>query len=81
MSALSLNESITPTNAYSSGYGGAVKFGLGFDYAPTSLDGIGFRIAYEGDYFAVDSSDNAPEFKDIYSQSLNLLYFGVQYKF
>lgn len=79
LSALNLDETGS-ADVYSTESGAAVRFGLGFEYAPASLSGVGFRIAYEGDYFAVDSDVNTATIKS-YTQSTNLLYIGAQYKF
>ena len=68
-------------NYYSDSSTAAYKLGVGFEYAPSIFKGLGFRIAYEGDYYSVKSNATAPEFKSEYTQGDAMYYFGVQYKF
>lgn len=81
LSSLNLNETGT-LNIYSDDSGGALKFGFGFEYAPVKLHGVGFRIAYEGDFYSLDTSDYSSfYFEDAYFQSVSIFYLGAQYKF
>lgn len=82
LSSLNIDEtSNSDSNYYEDSSTTAIKFGLGFEYSPHSLNGFGFRIAYESDFFVYDSTNTESEFKDIYTQSANLVYLGAQYKF
>jgi len=81
LSSLTFNETSSPTDGFNNTTN-AIRLGLGFEYTPDFLENIGFRIAYENDYFNSDNNFfSAPEFKDTYSQYMDSLYFGVQYKF
>ena len=68
---------------YDSGTTTSVEFGFGFEYIPYSLDGIGFRIAYEGDFYGVKDTNpsNVPELSNSYINNLGMLYLSAQYKF
>jgi opacity protein-like surface antigen len=76
---VNFNESGTGT-VYQDTSATAVRFGLGFEYTPSSLNGFGFRVAYEGDSFETTNTYGA-EFKSSYNQTLALFYLGAQYKF
>ena len=79
LSYINLDES-GEVEAYSSDSGMGMKFGLGFEYTPKQLKGVGFRVAYEGDFFSVTQyTDGINE--DTYTQSVSLLYIGASYKF
>lgn len=80
LSSLSFNDSGS-IDFYENSTVAAFRFGIGFEYSPEVLKGLGFRVAYEGDYYAVTSRSTASEFKDTYTQSTNVLYIGAQYKF
>ena len=56
-----------------------LKLGIGFEYTPKELKGVGFRIAHETDIYVLE--EDIDEKENIYIQSLNLFYFGVSYKF
>jgi len=65
----------------------AFHSGLGVDYAPTMLKGVGFRFAWVNDIYNVKASkaSGTPtniklEEKD-YAQTAGLLYLGVDYNF
>jgi len=59
---------------------GAFHYGFGLEYEPNALNGLGFRIAYEGDIYAIELQGVGVDDKT-YSQSLGQLYLGVQYRF
>lgn len=62
--------------------GVGVRVGLGIQYDPASLHGVGFRLAYEGDAFGVETGLPAGRhLKGEYSQALGMLYFSAQYRF
>ena len=61
-----------------------IHSGIGVDYYPTILKGIGFRAAFSGDT-AIDSvytvnDNNTTESKTLW-QAYNLFYLGIEYKF
>ena len=58
--------------------GTAFHFGAGVEYAPKKLEGLAFRVAYEGDLFVVDSG--TPIIDD-YTMTIGTLYAGATYKF
>lgn len=62
----------------------SMRFGLGGEYAPAELNGLGFRVAYISDV-AMDFNYNAyneNETATTYMMSVNgMLYVGAQYKF
>jgi len=55
----------------------AFAYGVGIEYAPTVLDGLGFRASWNADIFAVEKilSD------ETYTQAFGMLNVSVQYKF
>ena len=59
----------------------AFHLGLGLDYIPKGLGGIGFRLAYEGNSFSYDVDSNVSTKDDTYRQAFGILYLGVHYKF
>ena len=59
----------------------AMHLGLGLDYTPRGLGGLGFRMAYEGDSFSYDVDSNITTDEDTYRQAFGILYLGVHYKF
>ena len=56
-------------------------YGLGFQYEPDVLHGVGFRIAYEADTYATALSTGYTATDKTYTQVNSLLYAAVQYKF
>jgi len=64
--------------------GVSLRFGLGGEYAPAKLNGIGFRVAYISD-LAMDFNYNAySENKTATTTMMSIsgmLYIGAQYKF
>lgn len=56
-----------------------LHYGLGFQYEPDVLHGVGFRIAYEADMYATAVAGGLED--KTYTQTNNLLYVAVQYKF
>ena len=54
-------------------------YGVGFQYEPDFLYGIGVRIAYEADVYATQVVGGTTD--KTYSQTNNMLYAAVQYKF
>jgi hypothetical protein len=60
--------------------GAAVHYGVGVQYEPDALLGLGFRMAYEADSYAIEVQDSISGNKT-YTQTLGMLYLGVQYKF
>jgi len=57
-----------------------IHLGIGLDYVPGTLGGIGFRIAYESNSFVYDFNQDTPQ-EEQYAQAFGLLYLGVGYKF
>lgn len=60
--------------------GAAVHYGIGVQYEPDVLAGLGFRMAYEADSYVIEVQDTFGGNKE-YTQTLGMLYLGVQYKF
>jgi len=56
-----------------------LHYGVGFQYEPDFLYGAGFRIAYEADMYATAVTGGLDD--KTYTQTNNLLYVAVQYKF
>ncbi len=56
-------------------------YGLGFQYEPDILHGVGFRVAYEADMYATALSTGSSVTDKTYTQVNNLLYAAIQYKF
>ncbi|MBD1576226.1 MULTISPECIES: porin family protein [Vibrio] len=62
----------------------ALHYGLGLDYTPASLSGVGFRIAYQIDAFSVDSDINIKNGKlkkTSYTMGAGMAYAAVSYHF
>ena len=59
----------------------ALRYGLGVEYTPSYGYGLGFRVAYEGDYCESNVDAHKPEMKSSYAQNISMAYFGVSYKF
>jgi len=59
---------------------GAIHYGLGIQYEPDALIGFGARLAYEADTYAI-AIEKTGSSDETYSQSLGIVYLGVQYKF
>ena len=59
----------------------AFHLGIGLDYTPKGLGGLGFRMAYEGNSFSYDVDGNVTTEKDTYRQAFGIMYLGVHYKF
>jgi len=57
----------------------SLHVGFGLEYEPDSLNGLGFRIAYEGDAYTYEVV--RPGSDKEYDVGLGQLYFGVQYRF
>jgi opacity protein-like surface antigen len=62
---------------------GAFRFGFGFQWEPREFRHWGFRVAYEGDFFAaeVDNTGIEEYIEDTYYQALSMFYVGAQFKF
>jgi len=56
-----------------------LHYGVGFQYEPDILHGVGFRIAYEADMYATAVAGGVND--KTYTQTNNLLYAALQYKF
>ena len=58
-------------------------YGLGIQYEPNALKGVGFRVAYEIDSYAtaIKTVGTHSDFDKTYTQANSLLYAAVQYKF
>ena len=56
-----------------------LHYGVGFQYEPDILHGVGFRIAYEADMYATAVAGGIND--KTYTQVNNLLYAAIQYKF
>ena len=65
------------TSSIDSGNTGTVHYGVGVQYEPTILKGVGFRLAYEADLYLIETIVPSKT----YEQVFDLLYLGVQYKF
>ena len=63
--------------------GVAFHYGLGIQYEPNALKGVGFRVAYEIDTYAtsVKTLGTSSDSDKTYTQANSLLYAAVQYKF
>jgi len=57
-----------------------LHIGFGLDYRPTSLGGVGFRVAYESNSFSYIVDENSQNEKS-YIQGFGVLYVGCDYKF
>ncbi|OEF19518.1 porin family protein [Aliivibrio logei] len=75
----SIEQSFKGSRSSSNDSGTAFHFGAGAEYAPKTLGGLAFRVAYEGDLFVVDSGSN--NIDDDYSMTIGTLYAGATYKF
>ena len=53
-------------------------YGVGIEYSPTVLNGVGFRAAWNTDIYVVDSSGTGDEYD---AQGFGILSVAVQYKF
>ncbi len=60
--------------------GASLHYGVGVQYEPDVLAGLGFRLAYEADSFGIQVSDFFGN-ETTYTQTLGMLYAGVQFKF
>lgn len=60
--------------------GAAVHYGVGVQYEPDILLGLGLRMAYEADTYTIEVQDSSIGTKT-YTQTLGMLYLGIQYKF
>ena len=81
VAAFNINDSGSRT-LYSDDKATSLIVGAGFDYNPTFLNGLGFRLAYEGDFFGLNvNNTGVSPVKSDYTQSANMYYFGIQYKF
>jgi len=61
---------------------GAIRFGFGFEYSPVTLDGVGFRVAYESDFYILDTENKSSVYyEDVYGQVTGMFYLSAQYKF
>jgi len=63
-----------------------IRFGLGVEYAPASLNGFGFRAAYIEDInmdanAVADDQDGNLDTDAILTRYYGMLYIGAQYKF
>jgi hypothetical protein len=60
----------------------SLHYGVGIQYEPNILRGLGFRIAYEADtYMTAIETYGSSSFDDTYTQTSSLVYAAVQYKF
>lgn len=55
--------------------GGALRAGLGLEYAPASFNGFAIRAGYEADFYVMEVGI------EDYSQSVGSFYIGSTYKF
>lgn len=72
---------VDPTN-------GALHLGIGVHYLPTVLYGVGVRLAYEADVYSADTvstttngSGDVITTTDTYTQTMGIIYLGVDYNF
>jgi len=80
-----LSSSMEKLNGFSDNYL-TIHYGVGGVYAPSSLDGLGFRVALSGDtsknYNSVITDENSEVQDDVYVMRFyQLVYVGIQYKF
>ena len=62
--------------------GVGIHIGFGVQYDPKQFNGFGFRLAYEGDAFSVDTGISGAAYVDEnYGQSLGMLYLSAHYRF
>jgi len=61
--------------------GVALALGLGLQYEPKSLDGVGVRIGYDFSYFEQEIRGGYYVEDKLYVQSLGMTYISLQYKF
>jgi len=59
----------------------SIHAGLGFEYNPVVLNGFGFRVMYEGDFYTVDSDNGSSYFDSEYSNNVTMLSLSAHYKF
>jgi len=62
-----------------SGSHGSLHYGLGIQYEPDFLHGVGIRLAYEADRYGIEVSGFGTS--KSYNQVLSQLYGAVQFKF
>ena len=55
--------------------------GLGLDYTPKMLKGVGFRVAYTLDSYNLTADISKDKLDESYTQSAGLFYLGVNYNF
>jgi hypothetical protein len=71
-----ISRDITGGNVYQIDDGGlGLAYGLGIQYEPNFLNGVGIRIGYDSTLFAQKIG------YETYNQSLNMTYIALQYKF
>ena len=58
-----------------------LHLGLGLDYTPTILKGVGFRVAYTLDGYNLTADISKDKLDKSYTQTAGLLYLGVNYNF
>ncbi len=75
LSYLDLNES--GAKLFNSDSGTAFRYGIGVEYMPAQVEGLGIRLAYEADAFKIESAQGQ------HNETLNVgsLYLGASYKF
>ena len=62
----------------------AMRFGLGLEYAPAKLSGLGFRVAYIEDVsmdYNYNATNNGNDTSTLQMNVAGMLYVGAQYKF
>lgn len=75
----SIEQKLASDNMSDSDTGTSFRYGAGVEYAPKALNGLAFRVAYEGDLFVVDSG-TTNNFDD-YTMTIGSFYAGATYKF
>ncbi|MCG9663071.1 porin family protein [Vibrio mediterranei] len=75
LSYLDLNES--GAKVFSSDSGTAFRYGIGVEYMPAQVEGLGIRLAYEADAFRIESARG----NDSDTINAGSLYLGASYKF
>ncbi|EDL51721.1 hypothetical protein VSAK1_21999 [Vibrio mediterranei AK1] len=75
LSYLDLNEA--GDKKFTSDTGTAFRYGIGVEYMPAQVEGLGIRLAYEADAFKIENLQGHR------SDTLNIgsLYLGASYKF
>lgn len=78
LSYLNLDQS--KTDIYDKDSTVAYTYGIGIEYSPKVLNGLGFRAMWNTDIYIVDATDANTD-DDYYAQGFGMFSVAVQYKF